>query len=252
MRITINPTFDIETWTLESHDGQFEYDGPIVECKGQDVAKQQMDQQNKITADQLAQQKAIRDQIMQSTSQYTTGAGQGYDPAQFSAMISQFLNQNSANFNQAGSQVMSSLNARGAGGGNMPVGGDFTRGLEALQGARASSQSQGILGANISNLQQALNNKFNALGLQSGQGAQLGQNVGIFNQGASNALGDYIKGVNSNPFMSAFGQTLGGAFGAGLGGGISSAIGKIPFGTGSAGAAGSSTGSGLAGGLGSF
>jgi hypothetical protein len=194
---------------------------------GTGTSKDQLALQNKLTQQQLDQQKQIRDQIMQSTSQYTTGAGQGYDPAQFSAMISQFLNQNSANFNQAGSQVMSSLNARGAGGGNMPVGGDFTRGLEALQGARASSQSQGILGANISNLQQALNNKFNALGLQSGQGAQLGQNIGVFNQGASTALGDYVK-ASQGGFLNSFGSALGGVVSAGVGGGIANAIGKIP------------------------
>jgi hypothetical protein len=227
MKIHTRTVWDMNTGEV-LEDEAFEWSGAVAECKGQDVAKQQMDQQNQITRDQLNQQKAIRDQIMQSTSQYTTGAGQGYDPAQFSAMISQFLNQNSANFNQAGSQVMSSLNARGAGGGNMPVGGDFTRGLEALQGARASSQSQGILGANISNLQQALNNKFNALGLQSGQGAQLGQNIGVFNQGANSALGDYIKGINAPGFMSGVGQVFGQAVGAGLGGGIANAIGKIP------------------------
>jgi hypothetical protein len=198
---------------------------------GTGTSKDQLELQNKLTQQQLDQQKAIRDQIMSTTSQYTTGAGQGYDPAQFSAMISQFLNQNSANFNQAGSQVLSSLNARGAGGGAIPAGGDLTRGLEALQGARASSQSQGVLGANISNLQQALNNKFNALGLQSGQGAQLGQNIGVFNQGASNSLNDYVKASQGgflNSFGNALGGVVGGAVGGGIGGGISNAIGKIP------------------------
>lgn len=231
MRITTRAVYDIASWTLEDWAG-YEYFGPVEECKGADVAKQQMDQQNKITADQLAQQKAIRDQILSTTSQYTTGAGQGYDPAQFSAMISQFLNQNSATFNQARGQVLSSLNTRGVGGGDAPGGGDTTRGLENLEGAKASSQSQGILGANIENLQQALTNRFNALNVQSGQAAQVGGNIGTFNAGASNALGDYIKAVNTSPFMSMLGQTLGGALGGGIGGGISNAIGKIPgFGT---------------------
>ncbi len=191
---------------------------------GTGTSKDQLNLENKLTQQQLDQQKAIRDQIMTSTSQYTTGAGQGYDPSQFAQMISQFMNQNSANFNQAGSQVLSSLNARGAGGGNMPVGGDFTRGLEALQGARASSQSQGVLGANISNLQQALNNKFNALGLQSGQGAQLGSNVATFNQGASNALGDYVK-ASQGGFGNAFLGSLGGTLGKGIAGFATGALG---------------------------
>jgi hypothetical protein len=195
---------------------------------GTGTSKDQLQLQNKLTQQQLDQQKQIRDQIMQSTSQYTTGSGQGYDPAQLSSMISQFMNQNSANFNQAGKEVYSALNSRGAGGGQIPVGGDFTRGLEALKGAQASSQSQGVLGANISNLNQALTNKFNALSLQSGQGAQLGNNVGVFNQGASNSLNDYVKasqGGFGNAFVGAFGKELGGALGAGVGG---SATGYLP------------------------
>lgn len=198
---------------------------------GTGTSKDQLALQNKLTQDQLAQQKAIRDQIMKSTEQYTTGAGQGYDPAQFAGMISQFLNQNSANFNQAGASVKESLAARGAGTGQLPVGGDYTRGLEDLQAARATGQSQGILGANIDNLQQAITNKFNALGLQSGQGAQLGSNIATFNGGASNALNQYVQ-ASQNSFMSQFGKSLGagigGAFGAGISGGISNAVGKIP------------------------
>lgn len=232
MRITVNPTFDIETWTLELHDGQYEHAGFVESCKGEGVAKAQMDQQNKIAQDQLNQQKAIRDQILNATKQYTTGAGQGYDPAQFSAMISQFLNQNSQNFGQARSQVLSQLNARGVGGGEAPGGGDTARGLEGLSGAEASSQSQGILGANISNLQQAINNRFNALSVQGGQAAQLGQNIGTFNYGASNALGDYIRGANAPGFGTAFGGALGQGLAAGvtggIGTGISNSIGKIP------------------------
>lgn len=196
--------------------------------KGTGTAKAQLDLQNKITQDQLNQQKAIRDQIIKSTSQYTTGAGQGYDPAQFSAMISQFLNQNSQNFGQARGQVLAGINARGGGGGDQPIGGDYARSLEGLTGAQATSQSQGVLGANIENLQQAINNRFNALSVQSGQSEQLGQNVGIFNQGASSSLNDYIKAANTPGFLQSFATSLAGTAAAGFGGGIANAIGKIP------------------------
>lgn len=194
---------------------------------GTGTSKDQLALQNKLTQDQLNQQKQIRDQIMKSTEQYTTGAGQGYDPAQFSAMISSFLNQNSQNFGQARGQVLAGINARGGGGGDQPIGGDYARSLEGLAGAQAANQSQGVLGANIQNLQQALNNKFNALGLQSGQGAQLGQNIGVFNQGASNSLNDYVR-ASQGGFLNSFGAALGGIASAGLGGGIANAIGKIP------------------------
>lgn len=214
MRVTINPTFDIETRTLESHDGQYEHDGPVAQAKGQDTAKAQLDLQNQLTKQQMDQQKAIRDQILQVTGKYTTGAGEGYDPAGFAAMISQFMNQNSQNFNQAGGVVRSALAARGAGGGDMPVGGDFTRGIATLEGAKASSQAQGILGLNVQNEIQRLNNKFNALGLQSGQGAQLGQNIGTFNQGANSSLNSYVTAANSSPLMDMIGKVAGAGLGA--------------------------------------
>ena len=124
--------------------------------KGADVAQQQLAAQNKAQADAAAQQKAIRDQVMSSVSKYMTGAGEGFDPAQLSAMTSQFLNQNSADFNSAGGQVLSSLRARGGGGGDTPAGGDMARSLSALDAARATSKSQGVLGINIQNLQAAL------------------------------------------------------------------------------------------------
>lgn len=194
---------------------------------GTGTSKDQLKLENKRTDEAIAQQKAIRDQILNATKQYTTGGGQGYDPAQFAAMISQFMNQNSQNFNQAGGQVRAALAARGAGGGDMPVGGDFTRGISSLEGAKASSQSQGILGANISNLQQAISNRFNALNVQSGQSAQVGQNIGTFNYGASNALDQYVRASNSG-FLNSFGTNLGSGFAAGITGGIGNSIGKIP------------------------
>lgn len=224
MKITTKAVYDMASWTLEHWEG-YEYSGPIEDCKGEGTAKDQLKLQNKIAQDQLDQQKAIRDQILQATSKYTTGSGEGYDPAQFAAMISRFLNQNSANFNAAGSSVRSALASRGAGGGDMPVGGDFVRGISTLEGAKASSQSQGILGANIDNLTQALNNRFNALNVQSGQSAQIGQNVGTFNRGASDALDAYVRGANAPGFGTAFSTAFGGALGKAAAGGIGTSIG---------------------------
>lgn len=230
MRIHTKTVWDMATLEI-IEDECFEWIGPLDLCKGDGTAKDQLALNNKNVADQLAQQKAIRDKIMAATDKYTTGSGEGYDPAQFSAMISQFLNQNSANYNQAGQSVMSSLASRGAGTGQLPVGGDYTRGLEDLQAAKATGQSQGILGANISNLQQSINNRFNALNVQSGQSAQVGGNVNTFSTGANNSLDQYVKAANtgfSNAFTTGFGSTLGKAFGAGIGGAVSNAASMIP------------------------
>lgn len=224
---------DPETWE------GYEYSGPVDECKGADTAKSQLDLQNQLQQQQLTQQKAIRDQIMGSVGKYLSGAGEGFDPQQLAIMQSQFLNQNSQNFNQAGGQVLSSLRARGVAGGDMAAGGDFTRGMEALQGARASSQSQGILGTNLANLQQALTNKFNAASVSAGQSAQLGSNIGTFGQGASSALSSYVTAANSSPFMNMLGSALGAGIGAigtaGIGsslGGVSKALGGASKGLG--------------------
>lgn len=171
------------------------------------AAKQAQDEA--IIAQQMAEQKAIRDKITGAMDKYLNGSI-GFDPEQKSIMQSQFLNQNALNFNQAGSSVMASLRARNAAGGDTPAGGDFVRGLEALQGARAQSQSQGILGTNLADLQQALNNKFNAASVEAGQSAQIGSNINSFNDAASNDLAQYVKAKSTPGFMQSLATSLAG------------------------------------------
>ena len=210
---------------------------------GTGTSKDQLAEQNKLQQQALDQQKAIRDQIMGSIGKYLSG-NVGFDPQQLAIMQSQFLNQNTNNFNQAGSAVRSALASRGAGGGDIPVGGDYVRGIASLEGAKANSQSQGILGTNLANLQQALNNQFNAASVASGQSAQIGQNIGVFGQGANNALNQYVQASQSG-FMNQFGKGLGSALGAGIGdiatagigsslGGLSKYLSKAPTGGGTA------------------
>ena len=203
------------------------HEGPIAYTKGQDVAQQQLATQNALTQQQLAAQAALRAQIMGSVGQYLTPQGQGFDPQQKAIMQSQFLDQNAAAGKQAGQNVMGQLAARGGAGGALPVGGDFARSLEGLQGQIATSQSQGILGTNLADLQQSLNNRFNAASVASGQSAQLGQNIGTFNSGASNSLDQYVKAVNAPGFMSALGQGIGSGLGDMATGGISGSLGGL-------------------------
>jgi len=196
---------------------------------GTGTSKDQLRRQNDLQQQAIDQQKAIRDQIMGSVGKYLSG-NIGFDPQQLAIMQSQFLNQNSANFNQAGSSVLASLRSRGVAGGDSPGGGDLTRGLEALQGARASSQSQGILGTNLADLQQALTNKFNAASVAAGQSAQLGSNIGVFGQGANNALNQYVQ-ASQNGFLNQFTKSLGSGLGSGVAsiatGGIGASLGGL-------------------------
>lgn len=196
---------------------------------GTGTSKDQLVLQNKQQQDALDQQKAIRDQVMGGVGKYLNGTV-GFDPQQLAIMQSQFLNQNTANFNQAGSAVKSALASRGAGGGDLPVGGDYTRGIATLEGAKANSQSQGILGTNLANLQQALSNQFNAASVANGQSAQIGQNIGTFGSGANNALNQYVS-ASQNGFLQQFTKGIGSSLGQGLGaiatGGVGTALGGI-------------------------
>jgi hypothetical protein len=232
MKIHTCMVFDIETMDL-LEDEYFDWQGPVDCLKGEGVAKQQLAQQNAAQAEASAQQKAIRDQIMGSISKYMTGAGEGFDPAQMSAMISQFLNQNSSDFGAAQQQVLSSLRARGAAGGDQPAGGDLGRSLSSLEAAKATAKSQGVLGVNVQNLQQALSNRFNAANLASGQSAQVGQDISTFGAGANNSLDQFIRAKNAPGFLNSmatgFGGKLGNVFGDAVGAGtgsIFSSIGK--------------------------
>src|SRR5262249_15828429 len=151
---------------------------------------------------------------------------QGFSPAAMAGMRSQFLNNNNAAYNQAGQQVRQALAARGSGTGQLPVGGDYTRGIAGLMGSRASSQSQGLLGLNLQNAIQAMNNQFNAGNILSGNAATLTGTQGVAGSGASNALNAYITAKNTG-FGSSFTGALGGALGKGLGGFLTGGFGSL-------------------------
>lgn len=144
------------------------------------------------------------------------GGKTGFDPQMLASMRSQFLNSNNSTFNQAGQQVREALGARGAGTGANPVGGDYVRGISNLLGAKAGSQSQGLLGIDVQNASQALQNQFNAGNILSGNAATLTGTQGVAGAGASSALNSYINASNSG-FLGSFQNSLGGALGKSLG-----------------------------------
>lgn len=202
---------------LEMNWGGKGYDPYLVENKGSDVAQQQMtaaDQRNQQAFNAQQQQLA---QLKSAFSKYTT-QNIGFDPQQLAAMQSQIQNQNTTNYNSAGEAVRSALLARGGGGGNQPVGGDYVRGISGLMGAQAADLGQNLNNLRIQNAQQALTNRFNAGSLLSGNAATLTGTQGVQAGQASSALGDYIKAKNSG-FMSSLAQGFGGALGNTLGGG---------------------------------
>lgn len=225
MRVWNKVVFDIET--CQFLDGEWwEYDGPAAECKGASTADAQRQQELQM------QQQAFQQQVMQlqslqsAMSPYITQSI-GYDPQQLAAMRSQFLAGNAQQFQNAGQAVRQALLARGAGAGDLPVSGDYTRGISSLMGAAASSQAQGLLGLQQANAAQALQNRFNAAGLLSGNAQTLTGTQGVAGSGASSALQSYIQASNSGlmqQFMGGLGRGLGGGLSSIATGGLSSAL----------------------------
>lgn len=179
--------------------------------KGGDTANQQRQQELQMQQEAFNAQQAQLTTLKNAFSGYLGGT-QGYNPAMLSSMRSQFLNSNNSTFNQAGQQVRSALGARGSGTGALPVGGDYTRGIAGLLAGKAGSQSQGLLGINIQNAQQALTNQFNAGNILSGNAATLTGTQGVAGAGASSALQSYITAANTgfgNAFTTGLGSSLG-------------------------------------------
>jgi hypothetical protein len=234
MRIHRKTVWDMGTWEVLEHEFS-DYSGTWELVKGDGAAKAQLNLENELTKQQLNRQNSFQDAATNAVKEFLSG-NKGFAPDQLAAMRSQFLNSNSQTFNDAGSQVRSYLTSKGYDG-SLPGGGDMVRSIADLEGARATSQSSGLLGIDVTNAQQALSNLFNAANVFGGNAAN--SNVGTFNGGASSALSQYIAAANTgfgNAFTSSFGGALGKGLGsgisAGLTGGIGNLVNRIPgFGT---------------------
>lgn len=231
MRITDRITWDMNTGQVLEHEWH-EYSGTVALAKGDGTAKDQLKLQNKLVQEQLAYQKSFMDPVKSALQKYLQGNGEGFTPEQMATLNSQFLDSNANDFQSAGQNVKAALASRGAGQGDVPIGGDYVRGIAELEGAKAQSQSGGLSNIRMASIQQALQNKFNAANVFGGNSAQVGGNVGTFNSGAGNALNTYVSAANTgfgNAFSSAFGGSLGKGLGSGLSAGITGGIsGLIP------------------------
>lgn len=239
MKITRRITWDIVSGAILELE-QEDYSGPVAYCKATDTANSQRQQELQMQTQAFQTQQAQLASLQKALSPYLAGKT-GFDPAQLASMKSQFLNSNSSTFNQAGNQVREALGARGEGTGQNPVGGSYGGNIAQLLSARAGSQSQGLLGINVQNAQQALQNQFNAANVLSGNAATLTGTQGVAGSAASSALNSYITATNTG-FTGSLENSLGGTLGKGLGlaaiGGLGMATGGTAL-IGAAAAAGS-------------
>ena len=204
---------------------------------GSGASKDQLKQQNALQQQAFDLMKQAQGKVSDAVSQYLNGAGQGFDPQQLALLKSQFLNSTAKQYQSAGQNVRTVLLRSGSMNGASPLGGDAIRGIAGLEGGLADTSSSGLANINLQNLQQALNNKFNAASLINGQAAQLASPIATFGSGANNALSNYVQAQQST-FGNMFGRSLGGALGQGLGqgltGGFGSALSGLNFGGGGA------------------
>ena len=225
MRINTRVVWDIETGTVVLRENA-EYSGPIGLCKGQGTADKQRKVELQMQQDAFKAQQSQLADLKKAFSPYTTGAGQGFDPSMLAAMNTGALNTNAQQFQSAGQNVRSALLARGSGGGNLPVGGDYVRGISSLMGARGADLSSQLNAIRLQNASQAITNRFNAGNLLSGNAATLTGTQGVAGAGASSALQSYIQASNQPGFLSSFGSALGKGLGGGLAGGITGGVGS--------------------------
>lgn len=226
MKVTTLIMWDMTTGEVLRHE-YHDYSGPWELAKGDDAAATAQERANKLQEKALDMQKRQLDIVNGAMKTYMETM-QGFDPKYLKETTSQFLDQNAAGFNDASKTMQSTLRARGMGGGDLPVGGSFTRANSTLLGQEASSTAGGVRDINLANLQQMLTNRFNAASISAGLPAVMNGPIGTFGGMSSNALGDYIRAKNSP----GFGNTLGQAMGYGVAGGLGQlawgALGKVP------------------------
>lgn len=207
--------YELITWDMTTGEvlaeKSYDWDGQTAQCKGEakkedlalqkqslDLAKQQSDRQNNIIQP-----------ITNSLNPYLSQNGIGFSPKQLADMQSMFLQQQGQRYDQAGSQVMSTL-ARRNGGIDGPVGGDWGKYLSALKGQQASSTAGGLQNIDLQNAQTALANKFNAAGI-------LNHSASIFNPSPYTSLSgtantNYTQAaMQPNPWMGVLGAGIGAA-----------------------------------------
>jgi hypothetical protein len=160
-----------------------------------DMAKSQFNTQMQMAKDALAKQYGIIDPVVAAMKPYLAG-DKGFTKEQMSLMQDQSMQDIAGGYSDAAGATKAALLARG-GGGDMPVGGDYTRGVAELEGGLANQVSNARREINLENVKQMLLNQFNAAGITMGAGGMVGSNYGTATGAGSNALGMFGQGATN-------------------------------------------------------
>ena len=213
---------DIESETVLGFDGSSCH-GPVMHCKREkekSISEKQMAEQNALQREAFNLQKSQLESLKGALeSRYLTG-DEGFSPEQTAMLNANFLDEIAGAKQSAGRNVRSALGSRGFGGGDLPVGGAFTRQVAGMESAFGTAKATGLRDIRLANIAQALTNKFNTANILSGNAATLSSPIASFGSGAANALNQRIYAGTAPTILSGFMGGLGQGLGQGISGGI--------------------------------
>lgn len=193
MRITLNPVFDIESGRRISHDGQYEYDGPVAEMKGgTEQAQANINTANQENQQLMQQGQAEQNQILPFLSSEITNP-QGFG----TTGVNELETAGGQATSGALGQATESANLRASRMGNPSSTASI---IDAAARAAGAQQSTNALDVNKSNLMEKLNQQQAG---EQGIGALSAGNIGesLSSLGLSNqAVNSLIQAkANTNP-----------------------------------------------------
>lgn len=159
-----------------------------------DMQQSQFSWEKQQAADALQRQQAWLDPIKATMTPYLSG--DAFGPAAVNTAQDQAMQQIASGYGDAAGNVRAALLSRG-GGGAMPMGGDFTRGISELESGMANQVATTRDQIRQSYLDRNLAAKFNAAGVLMGGGSQYGADFGALNSGTAQAAQGFGAGANT-------------------------------------------------------
>ncbi len=214
-QITVNPSFDIASGALVAHDGQYDYCGPVAECKGgTEQAQQNINTADKLSSGYATQEQGIQNQLLPFLTAETTNP-QGFGQQGTNELLS-----------SGGQEVSGAVGAgdeaaklRASRLGNPSSSGSI---IDAVARSGMAQQSDNALGINTENLGEKLKQQqAGATGIADIGGHDL--QAALSSLGMSNdAVSDYIKASAANNPLNTLNGVLqaAGGIGTGVGAGL--------------------------------
>ena len=225
MRITINPRLDMETLTWVGNDGVYEWNGPVLSCKGDPIAQQQEQAQatfdntlTNIFQQQYSNQQNQLQYLQSQMEPVIAMGGQGYTPTQLTSLETGATDTNSQQFQNAEAALNNQISQNAGGSKLAGVAGASIEAQAQLQNAEAQIQAASQQQIQQQNAQLQQQNYWNAVNALNGVAAQenplgyAGAETGGAN--AVTGLSQAVTSSNQSQLLGALGGIAGGIGGA--------------------------------------